>query len=90
MSAEMPPRDSATFFDDTRGLDLYGLQPDTRGHDWGEAFALGFREAVERVKEVADHPAQPGDQAALGDEPVGPAGNSMAAAALPPRASARC
>jgi regulator of sigma E protease len=52
LTRELTPRDSATFFDDTRGIDLYGLSQTHTAKTWGEAASLGFREAVERVKEV--------------------------------------
>jgi regulator of sigma E protease len=52
MTGEVTPRESATFFDDSRGIDLYGLSKTHIAKDWGEAAQLGLREAVERVKEV--------------------------------------
>jgi regulator of sigma E protease len=51
-SATLAMRDSATFFDETRGLTLYGKTEIHQAADFGAAFRLGFREATERVKEV--------------------------------------
>ena len=52
MSAVMSPRDSATFFDDRRGLKTYALTQTQIGTNWGDAFQAGAQETVERVEEV--------------------------------------
>lgn len=52
LTAELPTRDSETFFDDTRGIDLYTQRDMHEAQSWGEAFQLGFRETVEQLKQV--------------------------------------
>jgi regulator of sigma E protease len=49
MSGEIAPRDSADFFDDSRGVILYPLEITHIAANWGEAFQLGFRETKERL-----------------------------------------
>jgi len=52
MSADLSPRDSETFFNDTRGITLYvNFQQHTAG-SWSEAAALGFREAKDQLMQV--------------------------------------
>jgi regulator of sigma E protease len=49
MSAAATPRDSQDFFDDSRGVQLYGLKVMHVAAHWGDAFALGFRETKEKL-----------------------------------------
>jgi regulator of sigma E protease len=43
---------SDTFFDEARGINLYGLSEIRVAENWSSAFSLGFRETRERLKEV--------------------------------------
>jgi regulator of sigma E protease len=43
---------SETFFDEARGINLYGLSEIRVAENWSSAFSLGFRETRERLKEV--------------------------------------
>jgi regulator of sigma E protease len=43
---------SDTFFDEARGVNLYGLSEIRVAENWSSAFSLGFRETRERLKEV--------------------------------------
>ncbi len=43
---------SETFFDEARGINLYGLTDIRTAENWASAFSLGFRETRERLKEV--------------------------------------
>jgi regulator of sigma E protease len=52
MSAVVLPRDSATFVNDSRGLQLYVDQQKHVATDWGDALKLGFRETIEQLKQV--------------------------------------
>ncbi|HEX5106750.1 MAG TPA: site-2 protease family protein, partial [Pirellulaceae bacterium] len=49
MSAVLEPRDAADFVDDARGIALYPLEVEHVASDWGDAFALGFRETKDRL-----------------------------------------
>lgn len=51
-SAKLKPVESTTFFDESRGLNLYGQTEIHLAKSPGEALQLGFRETKERVKEV--------------------------------------
>jgi len=51
-SATMPLVDSTTFFDESRGLSLYGFTEVHQAKSATEAVQLGFRETTERVQEV--------------------------------------
>lgn len=51
-SAELQPRDSKTFFDDMRGLELYPVVTTHKAAGWGEAFQLGLRETKDRLMQV--------------------------------------
>jgi regulator of sigma E protease len=44
--------ESTTYFDESRGLEFYGSSVIHRAENLAEAIPLGFREMVERVKEV--------------------------------------
>src|SRR5207249_3442158 len=48
MSRELLPRDSATFFQDTRGMHLYPDVKEQEVANWAEAWQLGFHEAGEQ------------------------------------------
>jgi len=52
MSADLSPRDSETFFSDTRGLTLYVDFEEHAAANWSEAAALGFREAKDQLTQV--------------------------------------
>src|SRR5439155_10656279 len=52
MSATLSPHDSATFFNDTRGLTLYVDFKQHIAENWKEAAALGFREARDQLTQV--------------------------------------
>jgi regulator of sigma E protease len=52
MSAELAPRDSTTFFDDSRGLTLYVDFRPYAATSWSEAAVLGFREARDQLRQV--------------------------------------
>src|SRR5262245_53140636 len=52
MSATLSPRDSTTFFNDTRGLKLVVDFEERIAKDWKEAAALGFREARDQLTQV--------------------------------------
>jgi regulator of sigma E protease len=51
-SATLAMRDSPTFFDESRGLGFYGTSRVHRAASLGAAVRLGYREAVEKLKEV--------------------------------------
>jgi regulator of sigma E protease len=52
MSAELLPRDSTSFFNDTRGVTLYiDMQPHSAA-TWSEAAFLGYREARDQLTQV--------------------------------------
>ncbi|HEY2415892.1 MAG TPA: site-2 protease family protein [Pirellulaceae bacterium] len=52
ISAELLSRDSSEFFDDTRGLELYGDVQTRIATDWKDAFFLGFRETKDQLLQV--------------------------------------
>ena len=52
-SAELQPRDSATLFDESRGLTLNGQTEVHVAKNMGEAFSDGLRESKSQVKTVA-------------------------------------
>jgi regulator of sigma E protease len=52
MSAEIMPRDSEVFFDDTRGIELYQQWETREVNSWSEAAALGFRETKDQLTQV--------------------------------------
>jgi regulator of sigma E protease len=52
MSGELSSVASTTYFDETRGINLYGYEEIRTADDWTSAFALGFRETKERLREV--------------------------------------
>jgi regulator of sigma E protease len=52
MSGEMLPRDSESFFQDTRGMTLILDWEPHRAETWSEAAALGFREAKDQLTQV--------------------------------------
>jgi regulator of sigma E protease len=52
MSAVMLPRDSATYFDDARGIVLYPDFRERTAKSFGEAAVLGFREARDQLMQV--------------------------------------
>ncbi len=51
-SATLSPRDSATFFNDTRGITLYVDFEEHTAKSWKEAAALGWREARDQLTQV--------------------------------------
>jgi regulator of sigma E protease len=51
-SAIVAPRDSTTFFNDTRGVTLYFDLNEHVATDWSKAMALGFREAKDQLLQV--------------------------------------
>jgi regulator of sigma E protease len=51
-SAKLLPVDSTTFFDESRGLELYAQSRIHQAKGVGDALRLGFRETKERVREV--------------------------------------
>jgi regulator of sigma E protease len=52
MSADLSPRNSETFFNDTRGLNLYVDFEPHRAANMSEAAVLGFREAKDQLTQV--------------------------------------
>jgi regulator of sigma E protease len=52
MSADIAPRDSETFFNDTRGIALYVDFQRHTAASWSEAASLGFREAKDQLTQV--------------------------------------
>jgi regulator of sigma E protease len=52
MTAELSSMASTTHFDETRGINPYGYEEIRTADDWSSAFALGWRETRERLKEV--------------------------------------
>jgi regulator of sigma E protease len=52
MSADIAPRDSVTFFNDTRGIALYVDFQRHTAASWSEAASLGFREAKDQLTQV--------------------------------------
>lgn len=52
-SAEVKPRDSAAYFDESRGLSLYGKTEMHVARSMGAAFRAGLRESIDQVKVVA-------------------------------------
>jgi regulator of sigma E protease len=51
-SAELAPLDSASLYDDLRGIELYTVENKHIAADWGEAFRLGFRETTDKLTQV--------------------------------------
>jgi regulator of sigma E protease len=52
MSAELLPRDSTTYFHDSRGVELYLDTRERTAASFGEAAVLGFREARDQLMQV--------------------------------------
>jgi regulator of sigma E protease len=52
MSATVSPRDSATFFNDARGITRYVDFEQHTAKDWSEAASLGLREASDQLTQV--------------------------------------
>jgi regulator of sigma E protease len=52
MSAELLPRDSTSFFDDMRGIELYADVATHTATNWKEAFWLGYRETKDQLLQV--------------------------------------
>jgi len=51
-SATLSPRESSTYFSDTRGITMYVDFEQHRAKNWSDAFALGFREARDQLTQV--------------------------------------